>query len=136
MDSKKDSLTSPKHEYSLRDRAHIKKKTTKEPEKKPKVGGTFRGHPDQRPVKFIFVNSNGNVCLAPSLTWFCNNYHLSKGSISDIHKKRLSFHMGWAAVPMDKIEEVLALIGKTSPDPGKYTIEKTAAIKFMSENQV
>lgn len=138
MDSKKGP---PTHGYNLRKRngseKKAKKKTTKETTKtQSQVNGTFRGRPDQRPVKFIFVNSNGNICLAPSLTWFCNNYHLSKGNISDVHKKRLSFHMGWAPVPLEKINEVLTLIGKTVAKPGKYTANKDAAIKFVLENHV
>ena len=143
MKQKKSERDAPKRKYNLRTSADSKKRTHEESVKAVpaaaatvKVDGTFRGHPDKRPVKFIFINSNGNICLAPSLTWFANTYHLSKGNVSDVYKKRISLHMGWTMVPIDKISNVLTLIGKTEPVTGKYTTDKDTAIKFMLDNGI
>lgn len=44
--------------------------------------------------------------------------------------------MGWGSVPLDKIEHVLKLLGKTVAETGKYTIKKEIATKFVMENQI
>ena len=47
---------------------------------------------ETRSPKVVFINSDGRVCLAPSLSWFSREFHMGKGVISDMtRQKRLSY---------------------------------------------
>lgn len=100
----------------------------------------YRGKPDRRPIKFIFVNTDGNVCLAPSLTWVCTNYRLSKGSISDVHNKKVRSYMGWYSIGLAKLDQVVRLLGfdeeEWTPKIGKYKANPDESYNFIMKQEL
>ena len=118
---------------------HHTKKTNSRTKKKTNPQLTYRGKPDKRPIKYIFVNTDGNVCFAPSLTWICTNYHISKGSISDVHNKKVRSYMGWYSIDKSKLEEVVLLLGLRSdwkPSIGKHMTDPDKAYNFIMKQEL
>lgn len=117
-----------------------KKKSSAQTRAHPIDSLTYRGKPDRRPIKFIFVNTDGNICLAPSLTWICTNYRLSKGSISDVQNKKVRSYMGWYSVDLSKLDEVVKLLGfdATSwiPVIGKYKADPDQSYEFAMKQDL
>lgn len=111
-------------------------------QQQPLIQMTYRGKPDRRPIKFIFVNTDGNICLAPSLTWICANYRLSKGSISDVHNKKVRSYMGWYSISLDKLDQVVKLLGfddeeeEWTPKIGKYIANPDESYNFIMKQEL
>lgn len=62
--------------------------------------------------KVVFANNDGRVCLAPSLSWFCREYHIGKGVVSDMNKKKKISHRDWYLVDKHWLPAVYRLLNK------------------------
>lgn len=100
---------------------------------------TYRGKPDKRPIKFIFVNTDGNICFAPSLTWICSNYRLSKGSISDVKNNKVRSYMGWYSIDMSMLDQVVKLLEFNEswvPTIGMYNADPDKSYEFIMKHVI
>ena len=89
--------------------------------------GKYRGKPDKRSPKFVLLNADGTLCLAPSLTWFCIKYHISKGYVSDMRNGRILSHMGWYLIQKKTVSSMLELVPENEREKREYKIDTKIA---------
>lgn len=62
--------------------------------------------------KVVFVNTDGRVCLAPSLSWFSKEFHIGKGVISEMTKQKRLSYKNWYYVDKYWLPAVYNVLGK------------------------
>lgn len=95
--------------------------------------------PDQLTVRHVFVHEDGTVCLTPSIPWFCERFHLGKGSISDLYTAKKLSHKGWYYVEKLWLPAVYSILGKPAEwFPGVVGVYKCSieAVNMLIDSMV